>query len=1302
MTSINPNEEDTTIRAVTHGAETYTGNAPQDITPGAQPRRPGDITPPVEVSRGPRPAPTYTLAGTDLLKNVDASKLTGIDYAALQGQQIGLNQAVNTLNAVLGTSPETARSWLDEQIYWATWAVARGSGPDLGLFQSQLDLYRFLEANLPAGGVPSQAAVQDLLTRAQPAIFSMISASAGSYAALAARSQAYQAAAPEIQAQRREAIADYESALTTATIQANSRDNPQEAAAALYALNTYLASPAIYEAAKGAGVEWKPGTTLFSVKVEGGYAPIPAGNVDTSKIITDFAAFSAGMTPLAEAMVIGPGDRAVSVWGSPGVVAPPRSSRGPSFPEFEAINVPGTRAVYSPWGEREPGARYSADELMFGKIINRQRIPYGKEGTYHPEILNPDYTVWESDYGAWLKVMKFGNVRAGGSAASWGWLMDQQAGVSTGAILPFSTEYWSLPDKVRSSYAASMLAESAGQGWGSAPVAQAVRDLKLEYRGLETVSIKTTTQEWEMLPDVLKDASEFFRTTPILGTIFGAGAAFAGMTGMRVTLPTQKMITETRETRVFIPPEISTKISTQVTPNALGGLTTETRTEVWTIDKSYTQTEVSMRPATPPLSVESMFTYPWYEILHGAGESWKKSVSDPFTQFVMAPFETGKVNLQAEGPLGASAILWQWSARAAVGFVEIPATAAEFAGMIPPGTERLIRMSVVESPTAGHEISINPLPALGLIGGGLAMQGTSLVEGITTDPARTAASLAGMYLVFEGLRGGVNLGISRLSTIGDTEIPIEKVGYPPEMGYAKGQYTVSSLRESFARGTHIPFPSEMSETLEPPSYVPEMARVPGVSTGVSDTGAVVGEMKPTMWTAWEGTLETILKTGITKQVDATWSNSEIQAMYGDPTLQSYFAKVGGQAPEGIGFNIINRPFATMTEVEAVETFPRGVSTYEAMDQFLQSTPQEGIARMPFTKPEYEAVIYGTIGVERTGFYTSVGGIELFGRNFLQTRLPIYRGVPIIEDIGGEGLVGAARPSYYGAGYLTNAPSLGVAAEVTSLAQIRTVSTGESGVSSSRLLDRSRSSLVGYTSRARSPAPSSTLGESRLSGLERASSLGVSGRSTYDEPSVESYARSSLSSSLVGSSLSSSKSLASSRVGSSLAGSSSSSRGGTSYGGSSTGGSSWGGSSRGGSSRGGSSQGGSSRGGSSRGGSSYGGGSSGWGRVAHLPRPEVGGRRRRPWEIIGYGELVHPIVEGSVFLGLKKQGPLPPVREWHLSRVVGAAPPSVERIVARSRAMAPMVHVHGKPRWTPGMTLGMVFPRRFWKKGPGKV
>jgi len=104
----------------------------------------------------------------------------------------------------------------------------------------------------------------------------------------------------------------------------------------------------------------------------------------------------------------------------------------------------------------------------------------------------------------------------------------------------------------------------------------------------------------------------------------------------------------------------------------------------------------------------------------------------------------------------------------------------------------------------------------------------------------------------------------------------------------------------------------------------------------------------------------------------------------------------------------------------------------------------------------------------------------------------------------------------------------------------------------------------------------------------------------------------------------------------------------------------------------------------------------------LPGKERQERHPRPLEVIGYGEVVHPIVTGKYFLGLEGRKPLPRVREWHPTRARGdmGRAPGLGANLARSRATAPYVQVRGKPRWTEGMTLGgKVYKRSFWKRPP---
>ena len=93
------------------------------------------------------------------------------------------------------------------------------------------------------------------------------------------------------------------------------------------------------------------------------------------------------------------------------------------------------------------------------------------------------------------------------------------------------------------------------------------------------------------------------------------------------------------------------------------------------------------------------------------------------------------------------------------------------------------------------------------------------------------------------------------------------------------------------------------------------------------------------------------------------------------------------------------------------------------------------------------------------------------------------------------------------------------------------------------------------------------------------------------------------------------------------------------------------------------------------------------------------RQQPPGRLVGYGEVVHPIVTGRYFLGLEGRKALPPVRQWHLTRAEGRAAPGPAMAVARSRASSGMVKVGGHPKFTEAMTFGKVYKRSFWKKLP---
>jgi hypothetical protein len=93
---------------------------------------------------------------------------------------------------------------------------------------------------------------------------------------------------------------------------------------------------------------------------------------------------------------------------------------------FAGMSTPGAE-LYEPSKAKEPGAKFSANDLFFGPTDETgQRKPWSKEGEYAPLVLNKDFTIWATKEGAWAKVGKTGQVEASGGAGSWEEEFNQQ------------------------------------------------------------------------------------------------------------------------------------------------------------------------------------------------------------------------------------------------------------------------------------------------------------------------------------------------------------------------------------------------------------------------------------------------------------------------------------------------------------------------------------------------------------------------------------------------------------------------------------------------------------------------------------------------------------------------------------------------------------------------------------------------------------------------------------------------------------------------------------------------------------
>jgi len=392
-----------------------------------------------------------------------------------------------------------------------------------------------------------------------------------------------------------------------------------------------------------------------------------------------------------------------------------------------------------------------------------------------------------------------------------------------------------------------------------------------------------------------------------------------------------------------------------------------------------------------------------------AGEGYGKYVTEPFSKFL------SPLDYTVASPLKS----------AALGFVGVPGGLVSTVGMGISGGERAIG---------------KPQNLPGLAAAGLVMQGEEIVK----DPVRSAAALAGTYLFFEA--GGAATtkvrGVTR--TFGKDYLPIEPIGYEPNVGIplAPRGTTRGQMLQSFEQRTLIPSP-ERSSLMEQVPYVPRDTGLPSDIAG--------GKY---MWTAWtrspESLIPVIQRVGGSREYTlAPYApeGSELSGMYGSSVLQTYFSKIGGQAPESIGFTFgLKTPTAVRTRVVGFDFVPMSVSesvgvaraggaataeAYAQMESFVSANVQPGRAYFPMTKVEYEAVLQGrnVISVGQSRYYTKVGG---FGEShFLGTRIPIVE-QEAIARFGGPLPTGRNRPEispseyYYRAPPLISAESLAIA------------------------------------------------------------------------------------------------------------------------------------------------------------------------------------------------------------------------------------------------------------------------------------
>lgn len=362
---------------------------------------------------------------------------------------------------------------------------------------------------------------------------------------------------------------------------------------------------------------------------------------------------------------------------------------------------------------------------------------------------------------------------------------------------------------------------------------------------------------------------------------------------------------------------------------------------------------VQPQPVSP---TQSMATYPFYEVMHGVSQAYSKVIAEPFSSFVSSSLSGIPIAEQI--------------GRLSSGLVNAPTLASEYIGMAVPGGERLL------SPWSGASVWRDPGGAAGMMGAGLALQGSMLYKGFTERPFETIGELGGMALLFGGMSKLVSKSSGWIRTRGSSYLPIESIGYEPKYGFPMSyRQSASSLYRSFSESTLYPRPSRMSLSERVP-YVPRSARLPMESP-----------LTKAMWTGWEKTPKT--RSGL---FELGKGSSEIPGMYGAPVAESYFTKAGGQMPGLIGadFSLLKRPSLVRTTVSGFEAVPRSVRSggFESITRWISGEGTAGRAYMPLLKPEYEAVLPKGNILRITGsrYYTKVGGIG--GSRWFGTRIPI--------------------------------------------------------------------------------------------------------------------------------------------------------------------------------------------------------------------------------------------------------------------------------------------------------------------------
>lgn len=357
-------------------------------------------------------------------------------------------------------------------------------------------------------------------------------------------------------------------------------------------------------------------------------------------------------------------------------------------------------------------------------------------------------------------------------------------------------------------------------------------------------------------------------------------------------------------------------------------------------------------------------------LTYGAG-SWLQGLGTGYQNTIAAPVGTALKPLGAVGQF-------------ITGVVETPGQIAGLGGQSMVGGETILRGNIPNLP--------------GLTAGGLSMMGKGMYDMGTTNPAGLAGNIAGFVLLTGAVRYVGKQGVGMIRTRGMDYVPIENIGYDSKMGYPINPTpdNAPALARSFSRGTLEPAPTEMSlsrgflRTTEPP-YVPGVSGHPFARLPNAAPGDI------TLWTGFDSNAMTRgINVGEATRIAGAGS-SELDAIYGAPSAQGYFTKVG-LLPKSVGLDMpFKTPTIYSTTVSGLESTPEALrvaarsKNYVPMNDYMQArSPQIGgtAAYLPLFKSEYEAVIPQNSIIEVTGrnYFTKIGG---FGKShFAGTRVPI--------------------------------------------------------------------------------------------------------------------------------------------------------------------------------------------------------------------------------------------------------------------------------------------------------------------------